>query len=153
LYYIKISVDEIHHIIKTFGKGASIAKRTGYDGIMVHAVHEGYLIDQFTISMFNKRTDEYGGCLENRLRFAREIREEIAKTCGPSYPVVMRLSPKSFIKDWRVGGLPKEEFAEMGRDTPEGLEVAKRLEEYGYDALDVNVGSYDSWWWSHPPIS
>ena len=147
-----ITVDEIHHIVAMFGKAAAIGKRAGFDGIMIHAVHEGYLIDQFAIAMFNHRTDEYGGSLENRLRLAREIREEIAKTCGPAFPVVMRLSTKSFIKDWRKGALPGEEFEEMGRDEAEGLEVAKLLEQYGYDALDVDVGSYDSWFWSHPPM-
>ncbi|MCC8357165.1 MAG: FAD-dependent oxidoreductase [Oscillospiraceae bacterium] len=146
------SVYEIHHIIRCFGEGAAITKRAGFDGINIHAVHEGYLIDQFAISMFNHRTDEYGGSLENRLRFAKEVREEIAKTCGWDFPVVMRFSPKSFIKDWRVGALPGEDFVEMGRDMPEGLEAAKLLVSYGYDALDVDVGSYDSWWWSHPPM-
>ena len=66
--------------------------------------------------------------------------------------MVLRFSPKSFIKDWRVGALPGEEFTEMGRDMPEGLEAARLLVSYGYDALDVDVGSYDSWWWSHPPM-
>lgn len=56
------------------------------------------------------------------------------------------------IKDWREGALPGEEFAEKGRDMEEGLEAAKLLISYGYDALDVDVGSYDSWWWSHPPM-
>lgn len=147
-----ISVDEIRHIVDMFGKGAAIAKRAGFDGIMIHAVHEGYLIDQFAISMFNNRADKYGGSLENRLRFAREIREKIAETCGWDFPVVMRLSTKSFIKDWRVGGLPGEVFEEKGRDEPEGLQVAVMLERYGYDALDVDVGSYDSWYWPHPPM-
>ncbi len=147
-----ITIDEIHHIITMFGKAAAIAKRAGFDGIMIHAVHEGYLIDQFAIAMFNQRTDEYGGSLENRLRLAKEIREEIARTCGKDFPVAMRLSTKSFIKDWRKGALPGEKFKEMGRDEPEGLEVAKMLESYGYDALDVDVGSYDSWYWSHPPM-
>ena len=54
--------------------------RGKFDGVQIHAVHEGYLIDQFAISMFNQRTDEYGGSLENRLRFAKEIVEEIKKT-------------------------------------------------------------------------
>lgn len=56
------------------------------------------------------------------------------------------------IKDWREGALPGEEFEEKGRDMAEGLEAAKLLASYGYDALDVDVGSYDSWWWSHPPL-
>ena len=148
----ELTVDEIHSIVKSFGKGAFNAKRAGYDGVEIHAVHEGYLIDQFAISFFNHRTDEYGGSLENRLRFAREVVEEIKSTCGKDFPVALRFSPKSFIKDWRVGGLPGEQFEEKGRDLPEGLEAAKLLVSYGYDALDVDVGSYDSWYWSHPPM-
>lgn len=147
-----LTVDEIHAIVESFGKGAYNAKRAGFDGVEIHAVHEGYLIDQFAISFFNHRTDEYGGSLENRLRFAREIVEEIKKTCGADFPVALRFSPKSMIKDWREGALPGEEFVEKGRDTEEGLEAAKLLVSYGYDALDVDVGSYDSWWWSHPPM-
>lgn len=147
-----LTVDEIHAIVESFGKGAYNAKRAGFDGVEIHAVHEGYLIDQFAISFFNHRTDEYGGSLENRLRFAREIVEEIKKTCGADFPVALRFSPKSMIKDWREGALPGEEFVEKGRDMEEGLEAAKLLVSYGYDALDVDVGSYDSWWWSHPPM-
>ena len=78
--------------------------------------------------------------------------EEIKARCGQDFPVVMRFSVKSMIKDWRVGGLPSEEFEEKGRDTAEGLEAAKLLESYGYDALDTDVGTYDSWWWNHPPM-
>lgn len=148
----ELTVDEIHSIIKKFGDGAYNAKRAGFDGVQIHAVHEGYLIDQFAISLFNHRTDEYGGNLENRLRFAREIVEEIKKRCGEEFVVTLRYSPKSFIKDLRDGALPGEEFEEKGRDIPEGKEAAKLLVSYGYDALDVDVGSYDSWWWSHPPM-
>ncbi|MCI2048565.1 MAG: FAD-dependent oxidoreductase [Lachnospiraceae bacterium] len=147
-----LTVDEIHGIVKSFGKGAYNAKRAGFDGVEIHAVHEGYLIDQFAISMFNRRTDEYGGSLENRLRFAREILEEIKKTCGPDFPVALRYSVKSMIKDWREGALPGEEFEEKGRDTAEGIEAAKLLVSYGYDALDVDAGTYDAWWWNHPPM-
>lgn len=148
----ELTVEEIHSIVKKFGDGAFNAKRAGFDGVQIHAVHEGYLIDQFAISFFNHRTDEYGGSLENRLRFAKEIVEEIRKRCGDDFPVTLRYSPKSFIKDWREGALPGEEFEEKGRDIPEGIEAAKLLVSYGYDALDVDVGSYDSWWWSHPPM-
>lgn len=148
----ELTVDEIHTIVKSFGDGAFNAKRAGFDGVMIHAVHEGYLIDQFAISLFNHRTDEYGGCLENRLRFAREIVETIKDKCGADFPVTLRYSPKSFIKELRVGALPGEEFEEKGRDLAEGIEAAKLLVSYGYDALDVDVGSYDAWWWSHPPM-
>lgn len=147
-----LTVEEIHGIVKSFGKGAFNAKRAGFDGVEIHAVHEGYLIDQFAISFFNQRNDEYGGTLENRLRFAREIREEIARTCGPDFPVALRFSLKSMIKDWREGALPGEEFEEKGRDIAEGIEAAKLLEQYGYDALDVDAGTYDAWWWNHPPM-
>lgn len=147
-----ITVDEIHAIVKQFGEAAFHAKRAGFDGVQIHAVHEGYLIDQFAISMFNQRTDEYGGSLENRLRFAKEIVEEIKKTCGDDFPVTLRFSVKSMIKDWRVGALQGEDFEEKGRDTEEGLKAAKLLESYGYDALDTDVGTYDAWWWNHPPM-
>ena len=147
-----ITVDEIHAIVKQFGEAAFHAKRAGFDGVQIHAVHEGYLIDQFAISMFNQRTDEYGGSLENRLRFAKEIVEEIKKTCGNDFPVTLRFSVKSMIKDCRVGALPGEDFEEKGRDTEEGLKAAKLLESYGYDALDTDVGTYDAWWWNHPPM-
>ena len=147
-----LTVEEIHTIVKSFGDGAYNAKRAGFDGVMIHAVHEGYLIDQFAISLFNHRTDEYGGCLENRLRFAREIVEEIKGRCGKDFPVTLRFSPKSFIKDLHCGALPGETFEEKGRDLEEGMEAAKLLVQYGYDALDVDVGCYDAWWWSHPPM-
>ena len=148
----QLEIGEIKEIVESFGVGAYNAKRAGFDGVQIHAVHEGYLIDQFAISLFNQRTDEYGGPLENRLRFAREIVEEIKKTCGSDFVVTLRYSPKSMIKDFRAGAMPGEKFTEKGRDIEEGVTVAKLLTEYGYDALDVDVGSYDAWWWSHPPM-
>lgn len=147
-----LTKEEIHSIVKSFGDGAYHAKRGGFDGVEIHAVHEGYLLDQFAISMFNQRTDEYGGSLENRLRFAREVVEEIKSRCGQDFPVVLRFSLKSMIKDWREGALPGEIFEEKGRDIEEGLETAKLLVQYGYDALDTDVGTYDAWWWNHPPM-
>ena len=147
-----LTVDEIHLLVEKFGESAYYTKTAGFDGIQIHAVHEGYLLDQFSMSLFNRRTDEYGGSLENRLRIVREIREEIEKKCGPDFPVSIRFSPKSFIKELREGALPGEVFTEKGRDLPEGLTIAQQLERFGYDALDVDVGSYDAWWWSHPPM-
>lgn len=126
-----LTVEEIHSIVASFGQGAYNAKHAGFDGVQIHAVHEGYLIDQFAISMFNQREDEYG---------------------GKDFPVTLRFSLKSMIKDWRVGALPGEEFEEKGRDIEEGLEAAKLLESYGYDGLDTDVGTYDAWWWNHPPM-
>lgn len=147
-----LTVEEIQSIVKSFGDGAYNAKRAGFDGVEIHAVHEGYLLDQFAISMFNLRNDQYGGSLENRLRFAREVVEEIKSRCGKDFPVSLRFGLKSMIKDWRDGGLPGEEFEEKGRDIEEGLQAAQLLVQYGYDALDTDVGTYDAWWWTHPPM-
>lgn len=147
-----LTTDEIKSIVKSFGDGAYNAMRGGFDGVEIHAVHEGYLLDQFAISMFNLRNDEYGGSLENRLRFAKEVVEEIKSRCGQDFPVALRFSVKSMIKDWREGALPGEEFEEKGRDIEEGLEAAKLLVQYGYDALDTDVSTYDAWWWNHPPM-
>lgn len=148
----ELTIEEIHTYIKKFAESAVIAKKAGFDGVEIHAVHEGYLLDQFAISFFNNRTDEYGGSLENRLRFAIEIVQAIKESCGQDFPVSLRYSIKSFIKDWRQGGLPGEKFEEKGRDIEEGIEAAKILEAAGYDAFNGDVGSYDSWYWSHPPM-
>lgn len=148
----ELTREEIHTYVRKFAESAAIAQKAGFDGIEIHAVHEGYLLDQFAISFFNQRTDEYGGSLRNRLRFAIEIVQAIKAECGQDYPVSLRYSIKSFIKDWRQGGLPGETFAEQGRDIEEGIEAAKILEEAGYDAFNGDVGSYDSWYWAHPPM-
>jgi 2-enoate reductase len=148
----EMTVEEIHAVVLSMGDAAALGQRAGFDAVQVHAVHEGYLLDQFAISFYNHRTDQYGGSLENRLRFAREIVEEIKRRCGDDYPVTVRFSAKSFVKGWREGGLPGEDFEEKGRDLPEGIEAAKLLVEYGYDALDLDVGTYDSWFWNHPPM-
>ncbi|AEB06926.1 NADH:flavin oxidoreductase/NADH oxidase [Coriobacterium glomerans PW2] len=147
-----LRISEVRRIVESFGQGARNAQKAGFDGVEIHAVHEGYLLDQFAISMFNRRSDEYGGSLENRLRFAREILEEIKSRCGADFPVSLRFSLKSMIKDWRDGALPEETFEERGRDTEEGIQAARLLESFGYDALSCDVGTYDSWWWNHPPM-
>lgn len=148
----KLTKEEIVQYIEKFAQSAAIAKTAGYDGVEIHAVHEGYLLDQFAIAFFNNREDEYGGSLENRLRFACEIVKAIKKECGQDFPVSLRYSIKSFIKDWKSGAVPGEDFVEKGRDIEEGIEAAKILVQAGYDALNGDVGSYDSWYWSHPPM-
>lgn len=147
-----LTLHEIHTYVQKFADSAAICQAAGFDGVEIHAVHEGYLLDQFAIAFFNRRTDEYGGSLENRLRFACEIVQAIKERCGQNYPVSLRFSVKSFIKDWCKGAMPGEEFIEKGRDVEEGLAAAKILEAAGYDALNSDLGSYDSWYWSHPPM-
>lgn len=148
----EMTKEEIKTLIQKFITSAVISKKSGFDGVEIHAVHEGYLLDQFAISFFNKRTDEYGGSLENRLRVATEIVKGIKAACGQDFPVTLRYSLKSCMKDLRKGGLPGEEYKEVGRDTEEGIEAAKILVAAGYDALNVDAGTYDSWYWNHPPM-
>lgn len=148
----ELTTEEVEIMVKRFGEAAHIAKSAGFDGMEIHAVHEGYLLDQFTLAVFNRRTDKYGGDLRGRLTLPIEIVKEIKKTVGNDFPVGLRYSIKSYIKDWRQGGLPKENFKELGRDLEEGLEAAKILEEAGYDAFDADCGTYDAWYWAHPPI-
>ena len=147
-----LSVEEIHDIIDAFGKAAVLCKKAGIDGIEIHAVHEGYLLDQFAIESTNGRTDEYGGSLENRLRFACEIIKEIKRCAGADYPVSVRYSVTSKMRGFNDGVLPGEEYTEFGRDFEEGLKAAKILEEAGADMLNADNGAYDAWWWSHPPV-
>lgn len=148
----EMTKEEIQSLIRKFVESAVISKQSGFDGVEIHAVHEGYLLDQFAISFYNKRTDEYGGSLENRLRLATDIVKGIKAACGNDFPVSLRFSLKSFMKGLRQGALPGEEFTEAGRDIEEGIEAAKLLVEAGYDALNVDVGTYDSWYWNHPPM-
>lgn len=148
----EMSVEEIHQYVENFAEGAYLAQQAGIDGVEVHAVHEGYLIDQFTISAFNHRTDEYGGSLENRLRFPIEIVQAIKAKCGKDYPVSLRYSVKSYVKDFNRGALPGEEYEEFGRDMEESLVAAKMLVDAGYDMLNCDNGTYDSWYWAHPPV-
>jgi len=143
--------DEIAVYVQNFATAALAAKNAGIDGVEIHAVHEGYLLDQFAIANMNHRTDEYGGSLENRLRFATEIVQAIKAKCGEDFPVLLRFSAKSYIKEFNRGALPGEEFIEFGRDIEESKAAARILQDAGYDALDCDNGSYDSWFWSHPP--
>ena len=122
------------------------------DGVEIHAVHEGYLLDQFTLKYVNKRTDEYGGSLENRYRFATSIVKAIKEECGKDFPVSLRYSVVSKTKGFREGALPGEEYIEAGRDMAESEKAAKLLEEAGYDMLNCDNGTYDAWYWAHPPI-
>jgi 2-enoate reductase len=147
----ELTTGEVETLIKKFGEAAEIAVMAGFDGIEVHAVHEGYLMDQFTMALFNRRTDKYGGDLRQRLTLPIEVLQEIKKKAGPDFPVLLRFSVKSYIKSLGVGGLPGEEFEELGRDVGEALEAAKILAEAGYDGFDCDAGSYDAWYWAHPP--
>lgn len=143
--------EDIKRYIHNFAEGAFYAKQAGIDGVEIHAVHEGYLLDQFVIASMNYRTDEYGGSLENRLRFPIEVVKAIKEKCGEDFPVSLRYSVKSYIKDFNRGALPGETFKEFGRDMEESKIIAQEFEKAGYDMLDCDNGTYDSWFWPHPP--
>ena len=148
----EMTVAEIEEFITAFGKTAKLLKDAGVDGVEIHAVHEGYLLDQFTLKYVNKRTDEYGGSFENRYRFAVEIVKEIKRVCGQDFPVSLRYSVESKTKGFREGALPGEEYVEVGRDMEESEKAAKYLQDAGYDMLNCDNGTYDAWYWAHPPI-
>ena len=147
-----LTVPEIHEYVRAFGKTAALLKEAGVDGVEIHAVHEGYLLDQFTLKYVNKRTDEYGGSFENRYRFAAEIVQEIKKTCGKDFPVSMRYSVISKTRGFRQGALPGEDYREVGRDFEESKKAAEYLQDVGVDMLNCDNGTYDAWYWAHPPI-
>ena len=148
----EMTKEEIQEFIDAFAKSAKLLQEAGVDGVEIHAVHEGYLLDQFTLKYVNKRTDEYGGSLENRYRFAAEIVKAIKKVCGKDFPVSLRYSVVSKTKGMREGALPGEDFVEAGRDMAESEIAAKFLQEAGYDMLNCDNGTYDAWYWAHPPI-
>ncbi len=143
---------QIHEIIEAFAKTAKLCRDAGVDGVEIHAVHEGYLLDQFAIEFYNKRTDEYGGSFENRYRFAAEIVKAIKAECGADYPVSLRYSVESKLKGFREGIVPGEDAKEMGRNMEESERAAKYLQDAGYDMLNADNGTYDSWYWAHPPM-
>jgi len=148
----EMTKEQIHEIIEAFAKTAKLCKDAGVDGVEVHAVHEGYLLDQFAIEFFNKRTDEYGGSFENRYRFAAEVVHAIKEACGDDFPVSLRHSVESKLKGFQKGIVPGEDAPEMGRGMEESERAAKYLQDAGYDMLNADNGTYDSWYWAHPPM-
>lgn len=130
--------DEIKHIILAFEKAGRLIMESGADAIQLHG-HEGYLLDQFTSPLWNKRRDEYGGDLENRLRFTKELIKAIKRGAGNNFPVIYRYGLSHFI--------------EGGRSLEEGIEMAVLLESYGADALDIDAGCYENWYIPHPPTT
>ena len=146
-----LTKEEIQEMIDAFAKTAKLLKDADVDGVEIHAVHEGYLLDQFTMKYTNLRTDEYGGSFENRYRFPVEIVKAIKKACGEDFPVSLRYSVLSKTKGFCQGALPGEEYTEVGRDMEESERAAKYLQDAGYDMLNCDNGTYDAWYWAHPP--
>ena len=148
----EMTPEQIHEIIEAFAKTAKLCKDAGVDGVEVHAVHEGYLLDQFSMEFFNKRTDDYGGSFENRYRFATDVVKAIKAACGEDFPVSLRYSVESKMKGFCEGAMPGEDYVEVGRNMAESEKAAKYLQDAGYDMLNADNGTYDSWYWAHPPM-
>ena len=142
----------IRRFVYAFGQTAKRCQEAGVDGVEIHAVHEGYLLDQFAMPYTNHRQDAYGGSLENRLRFACEIVREIKKVCGADYPVSLRYSVCSMTRGFNQGAVPGEKFAEVGRTLAESEQAVQILEKAGYDMFNCDNGTYDAWYWAHPPV-
>ena len=137
-----LSHKEILDLEQDFINGAVRVKKAGCDGVELHAAH-GYLIQQFLSPVTNKRTDEYGGSLENRMRFITNIIKGIREKCGEDFPLIVRLTADECYKYIGQEG--------RGYTLDEGVKIAKELEKLGVDAIDVSSGSYDTFnYWLEP---
>ena len=123
----ELTVAEIKSLAEAFGDAARRARDAGFDGVEVHAGH-GYLIAQFLSSFINKRTDEYGGCFENRTRFLDDIYYSIRSKAGEDFPICVRISAN----EYTVGG----------RTEAETYELAQHLDTLGVDAISISNGAY-----------
>ncbi|MCB2340463.1 oxidoreductase [Clostridium estertheticum] len=122
----ELTQELIDDIVAAYGNTAGLAKRAGFEMVMIHGGH-GWLINQFLSPYFNKRTDKYGGCLENRLRFAQEVIDSVRKAVGVGFPIEFRMSGSELF----VGGY----------DLNDGVEIAKLIESK-IDLLHVSAGTY-----------
>ena len=121
-----LSREQIKDIVRAYGHVAGLAKRAGFEMLMVHGGH-GWLINQFLSPYFNHRDDEYGGSLENRCRFAIEVLQSVREAVGPFFPIEFRISGS--------------ELFEGGYDLAEGCRIAEQVEPY-IDLLHVSAGTY-----------
>lgn len=132
----------VKKLICQFIEAAVRVQKAGCDGVELHASH-GYLIQQFLSPNTNKRTDEYGGTLEKRMRFLTEIIDGIRKNCGKDFPIVVRLTVDEMYE--KIGEKSK------GYNLDEGLKMAKILSDKGIDAIDVSSAAYDTFnYWLEP---
>ncbi len=122
----ELTHEMIQEIVLAYGHVAGLAKRAGFELLMIHGGH-GWLINQFLSPMFNNRDDEYGGSLEGRCRFAIEVLKSVREAVGPFFPIEFRLSGSEFVKE--------------GYDLQEGIRIAQQIEPY-IDLLHVTAGTY-----------
>ncbi len=148
-----LTVEEIQEFVTAYAETSYLMKQLGADGIEVHAVHEGYLMDSFTTPYMNHRTDAYGGSLENRYRFPCEVVKAIKKRCGEDFPVILRYSVTSKTKGIMKGIIPGDDVSlEIGRDMEDSEKAIQLLTQAGYDGFNCDNGTYDAWYYAHPPV-
>jgi 2,4-dienoyl-CoA reductase-like NADH-dependent reductase (Old Yellow Enzyme family)/NADPH-dependent 2,4-dienoyl-CoA reductase/sulfur reductase-like enzyme len=133
-----LTLEEIAEIENSFVRSALCAKKAGVDAITLHGAH-GYLIAQFLSPLYNKRTDRYGGALENRMRFLTEIISKCRAELGDRFPVMVRYSVS--------------EFTAGGRDLEESVKIAALLEAAGVSAIDLSAGIPAAYIFTNPPYS
>lgn len=132
-----LTVEEIHDCVASHRTAARNAVRAGLDAIEIHA-HAGYLLDQFMTECWNKRTDEYGGSFENRMRIIKEIYEVMREEVGPNFPLIIRFAATHDFPG--------------GRTLDEGKKIAQYMEQLGFDMLDINAGAYERKQWIIPSV-
>lgn len=145
----ELTKEEIETKIGDMVKLAVLAKSWNFDGVEIHGMHWGYLLDQFAMAYTNHRTDEYGGDLDGRLTVHRKIIQGIKKACGTEFPVAFRMCMKTYMAGYNKSSLDGAD--EVGRTIEEAVEIAKKFESYGVDLLDVNSGSYDTFYYCIAP--
>lgn len=145
-----LTKEEIYLKEQDYAASAKLAQEAGFDGIEMHALHWGYLFDEFATPIFNQRTDEYGGSLWNRLRFMRETIRLVQALCGKDFPISVRLAIKTFIMG--LDNPTLKEQPEAGRSPEDAAAIAKELESYGVAMLDTDMGLYDNWAFCMPNV-
>jgi 2-enoate reductase len=131
----ELNVDEIERLIQAFEIGAETVKDAGIDAIELN-FHAGYLGDEFVTPLWNKRSDRFGGDLNNRLRFTMEIIRAAKKGAGADFPILYKFGLTHYLQG--------------GREIEEGLQIAQRLEAVGVDALTIDGGCYETQYWTFP---
>ncbi|MFC1988016.1 NADH:flavin oxidoreductase, partial [Chloroflexota bacterium] len=134
----EMTIGEIERLVQAYEFAAGVVSDAGVDCIDIHS-HKGGFLDQFLTSLWNKRTDKYGGSLENRLRFPLEVIQAVKRGAGADFPVTYRYGLTHYLAG--------------GREIEEGLEIARRLEAAGADALNIDAGCEETIYWIHPPTT
>jgi len=134
----ELTIEEIKQLVKDFEFSCQVISSAGIDLIEIHA-HQGYLLDEFMTALWNKRTDEYGGDLDGRLRLPLELIAAAKRGAGANFPITFRFGLTHYL--------------DGGRTIQEGLEIARRLEAAGVDALHIDAGCYETNNRAQPPTT